>query len=98
MYLSEGGTMPDDSLRSLVARLRSELAKAHGLDADIREGLHSLAHEVEAMLQSPPTGPRVVPPRLSDRLADRVRELEASHPKLAGTVGNIVETLAFYNL
>jgi hypothetical protein len=35
---------------------------------------------------------------LRDRLADRVRELESSHPKLSRTVGNIVDTLAFYNL
>jgi hypothetical protein len=98
MYLSEGGTMSDESLKALVARLRSELAKAHGLDADIREGLHSLAHEVEAVLQTQPTGSRLAEPPLRDRLADRVRELEVSHPKLASTVGNLVETLAFYNL
>ena len=90
--------MSEESLRALVARLRSELAKAHDLDADIREGLHSLAHEVEAVLQTPPTDSRVVEPPLRDRLADRVRELEVSHPKLARTVGNIVDTLAFYNL
>ena len=90
--------MSEESLRALVAGLRSELAKAHGLDAEIREGLHSLAHEVEAVLQTPPTGSRVVEPPLRDRLADRVRELEVSHPALARTVGNIVETLGFYNL
>jgi Domain of unknown function (DUF4404) len=90
--------MSDESLRALVARLRAELAKAPGLDADIREGLHDLAHEVEAVLQTPPTGSRVAQPPLRDRLADRVRELEVSHPKLARTVGNIVDTLAFYNL
>ena len=90
-----------DALKALVERLRSELAKAHGLDAEIREDLHGLAHEVEAVLQTPAAGSGVAkPPKppLRDRLADRVRELEVSHPKLATTVGNIVETLAFYNL
>lgn len=90
--------MSEESLRALVAGLRSELAKTHDLDADVREGLHSLAREVEAVLQTPPTGSRVVEPPLRDRLADRVRELEVSHPKLSRTVGNIVDTLAFYNL
>jgi hypothetical protein len=90
--------MSEESLRALVAGLRSELAQAHDLDADAREVLHSLALEVEAALQSRPTGSRVVEPSLRDRLADRVRELEASHPKLSRTVGNIVDTLAFYNL
>ena len=90
--------MSEESLRALVAGLRSELAQAHDLDADAREVLHSLAQEVEAVLQSRPTGSRVVEPSLRDRLADRVRELEVSHPKLSRAVGNLVDTLAFYNL
>ena len=45
--------MSEESLRTLVAGLRSELAKTHDSDADAREGLHSLAREVEAVLQSP---------------------------------------------
>jgi Domain of unknown function (DUF4404) len=90
--------MSEESLRALMAGLRSELAKTHDLDADVREGLHSLAREVEALLQTLPASSRVVEPPLRDRLADRVRELEVSHPKLSRTLGNIVDTLAFYNL
>ena len=90
--------MSEESLRALVAGLRYELAKTHNLDADAREGLQSLAREVEAVLQAPPANSGVVEPSLRDRLADRVRELEVSHPKLSKTVGNIVDTLAFYNL
>ena len=90
--------MSEESLRALVAGLRSELAQAPDLDADAREVLHSLVREVEAVLQSPPAGNRVAEASLRDRLADRVRELEVSHPKLSRTVGNIVDTLAFYNL
>jgi Domain of unknown function (DUF4404) len=90
--------MSEESLRALVARLRSELAQAHDLDADARELLHSLAREVEAVLHSSPADHRAVEAPLRDRLADRVRELEVSHPKLSRTVGNIVDTLAFYNL
>ena len=90
--------MSEESLKALVAGLRSELARTHDLEADVREGLHSLAREVEAVLQAPPATSRVAEPPLRDRLADRVRELEASHPRLSRTVGNIVDTLAFYNL
>jgi hypothetical protein len=90
--------MSEESLNALVAGLRSELARTHDLDAGAREALHGLAREVEAVLQTAPAGSRVVEPPLRDRLADRVRELEVSHPKLARTVGNIVDTLAFYNL
>ncbi|HEY7614940.1 MAG TPA: DUF4404 family protein [Gemmatimonadales bacterium] len=90
--------MSEESVRALVANLRAELGKTHDLDADVKEELHSLAHEVEAMLHAPSAGSRAVDPPLLDRLADRVRELEVSHPKLSRTVGNIVDTLAFYNL
>jgi Domain of unknown function (DUF4404) len=90
--------MSEESLRALVARLRSELAQAHDLDADARETLHSLAREVEAVLHSSPATSRAAELPLRDRLADRVTELEVSHPKLSRTVGNIVDTLAFYNL
>jgi hypothetical protein len=88
--------MSEESLRSLVADLRAELARARGLDADAREGLHGLAREVEAALERALAGPEA--PALRDRLIDRVRELEASHPTLSRIVGNIVDTLAFYNI
>jgi hypothetical protein len=90
--------MSEESLRVLVAGLRSELAQAHDLDADTREVLHGLAREVEAVLESMPAGSRMTARQLRDRLADRVRELEVSHPKLSTTVGKIVDTLAFYNI
>jgi hypothetical protein len=90
--------MSEESLRARVAGLRSELAQAHDLDADAREALHSLALEVEAVLHSRPAESPVLEPPLRDRLADRVRELEVSHPKLSRALGNLVDTLAFYNL
>jgi hypothetical protein len=90
--------MSEESLRGLVAGLRSELAKAHDLDAEARESLHGLAREVESVLHGPPSDSPMMEPSLRDRLADRVRELEVSHPKLSQAVANIVDTLAFYNL
>jgi hypothetical protein len=91
--------MAEESLRALVARLRSELTTAHDLDADAREALHSLAREVETTLHSQPAGAAAGSgAALRDRLADWVTELEASHPTLSRTVGNLVDTLAFYNL
>jgi hypothetical protein len=90
--------MSEESLRALVARLRSELAQTHDLDATAREMLHSLVQEVEGALHSPRPGSPAVEPPVRDRLADRITELEVSHPKLARTVGNLIDTLAFYNL
>jgi hypothetical protein len=90
--------MSEESLRALVAALRSELAKSHGLDADDRELLHGLAREVDTVLEGPPPSARATESPLRERLADRLTELEASHPRLSNIVGNIVDTLAFYNL
>ncbi len=90
--------MSQESLKALVARLRSELAGAHDLGADTRQVLQDLAREVEATLESAPEGSRLAARQLRDRLADRVRELEVSHPKISTTIGNLVDTLAFYNL
>jgi hypothetical protein len=90
--------MSEESLRALVAGLRSELAQAHDLDANARAELHGLARDVETALHSSPSGARVTAASLRDRLADRVTELEVSHPKLSRSIGNLVDTLAFYNL
>ncbi|HVQ46548.1 MAG TPA: DUF4404 family protein [Gemmatimonadales bacterium] len=90
--------MSEESLKALVATLRSELAQAHDLDADAREVLHSLVRELEAALQRPSADSCLMEQPLRDRLADWIRELEVSHPKLSSTVGDIVDTLAFYNL
>ena len=90
--------MSEESLRELVVSLRSELNQPHDLDEPTRRVLHELAQELEAALDRPAgTAP---PPVLAlrGRLADRVRELEVSHPRLATTLGNIVDTLAFYGL
>jgi hypothetical protein len=90
--------MSEESLREMVTDLRSELVQPHDLDEPTRRALHELAQELEAALDRPAgTGP---PPVLAlrGRLADWVRELEVSHPRIAMTLGNIVDTLAFYGL
>jgi uncharacterized protein involved in exopolysaccharide biosynthesis len=90
----------EKSLRELITGLRSELTQPHDLDEPTRRTLHELAQELERALDRPPgTAPAPAPVlALRERLADRVRELEASHPRLATTLGNIVDTLAFYGL
>jgi hypothetical protein len=89
--------MSEESLRELVASLRAELTQPHDLDEPTRRALHELAQELEALDRPAGTAPPPVH-TLRGRLADRVRELEASHPRIAATLGNIVDTLAFYGL
>ena len=94
----QGRSMSEESLREMVTDLRSELARPHDLEEPTRRALHELAQELQATLDRPAgTAP---PPAfaLRRRLEDRMRELEVSHPRLAATLGNIVDTLAFYGL
>ena len=85
--------MTEESLRAHVARLRAELAAAHDLDGDTKEELHRLARAVEGALEHPGMAATV-----RERLSDRLRELEVSHPRLSSTIGNLVDTLAFYGI
>lgn len=90
--------MSRESLETLIAGLRAELARAQDLDPRTRSELHDLTAQVEAALETP-RGPSAGDDRpLPDRLADRVRELEATHPRLSSTIGTLVDTLAFYGL
>lgn len=90
--------MSEESLRELIAGLRSELTRPHDLDEPTRRALHDLAQELEAALDRPAGTASLPVLALRGRLADRVRELEASHPRLAATLGNIIDTLAFYGI
>ena len=90
--------MSEESLREMVTDLRSELTRPHDLDEPTRRALHELAQQLEAALDRP--ADTALPPILAlrGRLANWVRELEVSHPRIATTLGNIVDTLAFYGL
>ena len=85
--------MTEESLRAHLTRLRAELASAHDLDGDTREELQRLARAVENALEHPGSAGTV-----RERLADWIRELEVSHPRLSSTIGNLVDTLAFYGI
>jgi hypothetical protein len=90
--------MSEESLREMVTDLRSELTRPHDLDEPTRRALHELAQELETALDRPAGTPAAPVLALRGRLADWVRELEVSHPRIATTLGNIVDTLAFYGL
>ena len=89
--------MTEESLRTHVARLRAELAAAHDLDGETREELQRLARTLETALEHP-SAPAGMAATLRERFGDRIRELEVSHPKISSTLGNLVDTLAFYGI
>jgi membrane protein DedA with SNARE-associated domain len=90
-------TMSDQKLRRVVEEMRSQLASAEGLPSGTRRSLEQLVHDLEKL-----AGPEGVHAELSaslrDRASDAVRRLEASHPVLSTTLGNVVDTLAFFGL
>jgi hypothetical protein len=59
--------------------------------------LEHLVRDLEAL-----AGPDGIDPdssaSLRERTIDAVRRLEASHPTLSTTLGNVVDTLAFFGL
>jgi hypothetical protein len=83
-------TSPD--LVSLVKRLHEALAVAGPLDADAQAELRTLAADL-ARLEPGSAGQGV-----RDRLAVSVERFEASHPALAQTLANLIDTLALYGL
>ncbi len=90
--------MSDQKLRATVEEIRAELARTEGLSESSRSSLQQLADDLESLL-SRSMGPGAqADESLRGRLADWVRDLEASHPALSTTIGNVIDTLAFFGL
>ena len=89
--------MSDQRLRSVVEEIRSQLAGAEGLPAATRRSLEHLVRDLETL--AGPAGMHAeTSASLRDRTTDAVRRLEASHPVLSTTLGNVVDALAFFGL
>ena len=90
--------MSKESLKSQIAGLRAELTDARDIDPALRDRLHGLARDIEAALERRSMSGAEPGESLGERLSDRVRALEVSHPRLSATVGNLVDTLALCGL
>jgi hypothetical protein len=88
----------DPKLRAVVDEIQAQLASAEGLPAAQRRSLEELVRDLEALADRPPGAPADETSPLRDRLTDAVRRLEASHPSLSTTLGNVVDALAFFGL
>jgi uncharacterized protein DUF4404 len=89
--------MSDPRLRSVVEEMRSQLASAEGLPAGTRRSLEQLVRDLETL--AGPTGLHAeASASVRERATDAVRRLEASHPVLSTTLGNVVDALAFFGL
>jgi hypothetical protein len=90
--------MSDAKLRAVVQEIRGQLAGAEGLSPTARRSLEELVRDLEALVDSPPGTVAAASKPIRDRLADSVRRLEASHPVLSATLGNVIDALAFFGL
>jgi hypothetical protein len=89
--------MSGSKLRNVVEEMRAQLAGAEGLPPGTRRSLEQLVHDLEA-LAGPSGASAESSASIRDRASDAVRRLEASHPVLSTTLGNVVDTLAFFGL
>jgi hypothetical protein len=90
--------MSDPKLRAVVDEIQAQLARAEGLQPGQRRSLEELVRDLEALADSPSAATAEGSESLRDRLTDAVRRLEASHPMLSTTLGNVVDALAFFGL
>ena len=89
--------MSDPRLRNAVAEIRAQLANAESLPPTTRRSLEHLVRDREA--RAGPAGIDAdASASLRERTTDAVRRLEASHPTLSTTLGNVVDALAFFGL
>lgn len=83
--------MPAQDLRHQLDQLREQLGQQPPLDADQREVVQALITQLESQLalESPPPADET----LVDGINLAVERFEVSHPTLAGTLRNIMQSL-----
>ncbi|AWM58406.1 hypothetical protein PSCT_03046 [Pseudomonas sp. SCT] len=84
--------MPEHDLQSQLEELRNQLAQDTPLTDEERASLHAIAQDIESRLATQDTG------ESNDSLVDgvnlAVERFEVSHPNMAMTLRNIMQTLA----
>lgn len=84
--------MPEQDLQAQLAELRSQLAQDAPLTEDERASLQAIAHDVELRLAN--EGLVEQNDNLVDGVNLAVERFEVSHPNMAMTLRNIMQTLA----
>ena len=90
--------MSDEKLRAVVEEIQAQLASAEGLTPGTRRSLEELVRDLGALAARPAGPPAEDDNSIRERLTDAMRRLEASHPVLSTTLGNVVDALAFFGL
>ena len=91
--------MNQPHLHKLLTEVHAELLAARSVDPKDRELLRALADDIRTLVaKEPAAAPAGERGELRRRLAEAVSRFEASHPELAKTLANAIDTLALYNL
>ena len=86
-------------LHQMLRQLDEELQRTTPGDTTTRDLLGDLSRDIRSLLETAEPNDRpAVYHTLSERLAAAAQHFEASHPALAKTTANLVDTLALFNL
>ena len=89
--MNQEPSMPTQDLRQQLDQLREQLEQQPPLDEEQREAIQALIVQLESQLalDSPPPADET----LVDGINLAVERFEVSHPTLAGTLRNIMQSL-----
>jgi hypothetical protein len=80
-----------DKLKGLLSDLHIELNDAGKLDADAKRQLEALAQEIQGAID--PDTDKPLLEDVQDQLQAAVVNFESEHPRIAGVLQNITDTL-----
>jgi hypothetical protein len=83
--------MDKTKLQNLLADLHRELSTTGSVDAESRRLLDQVLRDIQQL--SPPLGEQA-PEGATAQLREAALRLEAEHPRLAGALGQLSDTLA----
>ena len=88
------GRASEQSLRELLARVRERLSRAGTVDADSREQLSNLVHDIDRALgKGGAPGAAGTAGAHAPRLESLAVRFEADHPGIAEVIREVIDTL-----
>jgi hypothetical protein len=88
------GRASEKSLRELLARVRERLSQARSVDAESRQHLSALVHDIDdALGQEGPRGAAGKAGAHAPRLESLAVRFEADHPGLAEVIREVIDAL-----
>ena len=84
--------MDKEQLKRMLAQVNNELSNAESIDPDRRKSLQRIADEIQQALDSEHDNRGLI--QLAARLKLEVKNVEANHPNLTMSVGELVDALS----